>query len=388
MNDIQFAPCEKVVIRTCGSKAQIVLKKILESRLNIDVVAFVDANERKQGSLIKGVPVISLFKAREEYGKSYAKIYIPSFIDDDVDNELLIDEMLKMGFQSTDIYWIPIECILGDEAFAPKKCILSTDYCYLNYLEYKVCDHCNLNCHGCSHFANIVDGKVFQDFSNFYSGLIKLKKIIPHIFKIRLLGGEPLLHPDLKKFIKVLRELYPYSEIRICTNGILIQSLSEDMLQLMHKENIGFDITCYPLFYQKIEPISNMLKERDIFYYVESRFTFKPILYKEPIKFYQEKLTNCPCINLYDNKLAACPLIFTIKYYNRFFDENIPEDNFMIDLNDKELTGPSVIKKLRIPSPICNYCAMVRNDLDEIPWENTASREIKKTDWYPKKERK
>jgi molybdenum cofactor biosynthesis enzyme MoaA len=42
---------------------------------------------------------------------------------------------------------------------------------------------------------------------------------------LRLLGGEPLLHPDITKFIKYAKRYFPETLIGIGTNGILLPKM-------------------------------------------------------------------------------------------------------------------------------------------------------------------
>ena len=62
----------------------------------------------------------------------------------------------------------------------------------LDYIEYNVVGHCNLNCKGCSHFSNI-QKKEFADLATFEKDISMLKKLFSEIRLINLLGGEPLL---------------------------------------------------------------------------------------------------------------------------------------------------------------------------------------------------
>ena len=65
----------------------------------------------------------------------------------------------------------------------------------MNYLEHHIVDHCNLNCGGCSHFSPLAD-PWFEDFDTFKKDFLQLYDITHgNVGVIRLMGGEPLLHP-------------------------------------------------------------------------------------------------------------------------------------------------------------------------------------------------
>ena len=63
------------------------------------------------------------------------------------------------------------------------------------YLETHLCDHCNLNCKSCSHFCPLVTEPTFTDLEQYTKDIRVLSKKLA-IRTIRLMGGEPLLHPQ------------------------------------------------------------------------------------------------------------------------------------------------------------------------------------------------
>ena len=65
----------------------------------------------------------------------------------------------------------------------------------MNYIEHHIVDHCNLNCAGCSHFSPLARPWI-EDFETFKLDFKQLYNITKgDIHTIRLMGGEPLLHP-------------------------------------------------------------------------------------------------------------------------------------------------------------------------------------------------
>lgn len=75
---------------------------------------------------------------------------------------------------------------------------------YLRYLETHLCDHCNLNCKSCTHFCPLVTEPTFTDLEQYTKDIRTLSKKLA-IRTIRLMGGEPLLHPQVNDFIRVTR---------------------------------------------------------------------------------------------------------------------------------------------------------------------------------------
>jgi len=119
------------------------------------------------------------------------------------------------------------------------------NYKEFNYLEYHICDHCNLNCVGCFHNAPLVKEPVFRTVESFKSDLKQIKKFIPNNTPIGLdlLGGEPLLHPEILDFIKVAKNIIPVTEI--ITNGILLPKMSQEFFDIINNYNINIKWSKY-----------------------------------------------------------------------------------------------------------------------------------------------
>ena len=113
----------------------------------------------------------------------------------------------------------------------------------LDYLEFHLADHCNLNCAGCFHYAPFAERRLadLEDVRRDFSRLSVLFKNIRHI---RIMGGEPLLHPNVIEAAKIVRVAFPNSKIRIVTNGILLPKF--EGLGALAKLNVGVDWTKYP----------------------------------------------------------------------------------------------------------------------------------------------
>lgn len=105
-------------------------------------------------------------------------------------------------------------------------------------LEIHICDHCNLRCVACSHESPFATER-FDDPATLR---LALKALWRHYEAplIKLLGGEPLLHPDIGAIIEAVRAVTG-SRIRIVTNGLLLKK--------RHLELRGVDeihISAYP----------------------------------------------------------------------------------------------------------------------------------------------
>ena len=132
----------------------------------------------------------------------------------------------------------------------------------LDYLELHLTDHCNLNCKGCSHFSPIAT-KWFAKLSDYRHDLERLSQLFFNIRKIRLLGGEPLLHPEVNAFIAATRQHFPLASVVLVTNGILLPTMDEDFWKCCQKNGVTIDMTIYPPVSKKRDVIRKLVKKRE-----------------------------------------------------------------------------------------------------------------------------
>lgn len=298
-----------------------------------------------------------------EFGRKYAAgeltaIIIPKeyYIQQ---NELVL-ALLRAGVDVQDIYdGIRLNPQIRDQPEAVANLITPMiQDSYLPYLEYHVADHCNLNCKYCTHYSPLVPQPVYTEYERFAADLRQLKRHIADIGVIRILGGEPLLNPELGRFIELTRELYPVSIVTVVTNGMLIDRMEPSLIESMKKNMAFFHISFYPPLKDKVQAIQKFLYEREIPYTITSMITeFNKTQTLTPRGdedfFYSCFQASCTC--LHEGKVAPCYAPFTTKYFNAAFDQQLPV-NEGIDLYDEELTFPVMKAQLLIPMRRCSYC--------------------------------
>lgn len=107
-------------------------------------------------------------------------------------------------------------------------------------------EHCNLNCKACAHFAPLVKEKGFTDITEFTRDMERLSGLSRGEMRyIDLLGGEPLLHPDIASFLSVTRKNFPVGTIRIITNGLLLKAMKQDFWDAVTENRITIIISKY-----------------------------------------------------------------------------------------------------------------------------------------------
>ena len=106
--------------------------------------------------------------------------------------------------------------------------------------EYNLTEHCNLRCAGCSHSSELLPKK-FAAVKEFQRDLAVLSQVL-HLNELKLLGGEPLLHPDLLEFLRCARASGLAEEITLITNGLLLHRCDPATFELIDR----LQVSLYP----------------------------------------------------------------------------------------------------------------------------------------------
>lgn len=240
-------------------------------------------------------------------------------------------------------------------------------------------DHCNLNCASCDHFSPLAEEK-FMDINIFEKDCIQLNKLTGGIIEnIAILGGEPLLHPLINKFMEISRKYFPVGRIQIDTNGILLEKQPESFWLACSENEIDIFITIYPI---KIN--HSLIKKKADKYGVKLYYRGNPLIMKtdkwRKIKIDLNGKQNSIvsnnlcfagnyCFQLIDGRLYKCWRVAYIKYFNNIFNENLEvTENDYIDIysvnNFKE-----ILRKIKKPIPFCRYCNL--EEKEYITWQKS-----------------
>lgn len=257
-------------------------------------------------------------------------------------------------------------------------------------IDVHVVEHCNLNCKGCSHFSSIAKPE-FLDIQAYEKALPHLARIEKSIGQIQLLGGEPLLHPQLSELIKITKAYLPNTNINIVTNGVLLVSEQklkerEDFIDACKTNDVLIKISRYPgVNYEAVEDNLRKAGIKFIFFGDKrkdsgwSKFPlyingFKHI--SNQLKFL--KLTRCGsfnCLQLVGNKIYPCCHVAYVRHLNNFFNLKfeIKEGDY-VDVTKIKRSLP-VRKLLFMSTPFCKYCG---KGYTRSLWAKTAK---KKEEW-------
>ena len=111
----------------------------------------------------------------------------------------------------------------------------------LEFLEVMLIRTCNLSCQGCTTFSDLK----YQGYIGWEQGRAWLEPWIKRIELegIGIMGGEPLINPEIREWLIGLRELMPNTQIRFNTNGLLLEKHWDVVDLLQQLGNTVFKIS-------------------------------------------------------------------------------------------------------------------------------------------------
>jgi MoaA/NifB/PqqE/SkfB family radical SAM enzyme len=235
-------------------------------------------------------------------------------------------------------------------------------------LETHLVDHCNINCRGCSHFSPLVDGKVFTDIDIFKRDITRLRQLFQDVYEIRLMGGEPLLHPEINTFCEFARQIFPKSNISIFTNGALLLKMPDDFWKTCAEKNILVKITKYPINL-KLKIIKRKADSHNVRIKIPKQinFFFQFINIKgdsDPDQSFRACRTMYTTPFLRDGKLYSCSFTPHAHIFNQHFNQQIhvSRNDYINILAD--VSAAEIFDFLDHPIPMCKWCLTKRTYID------------------------
>jgi len=118
------------------------------------------------------------------------------------------------------------------------------------YLNLLATHFCNLNCKGCGAFMplyNLDKEKKYMRLEDLEKCLIRYNELFYDSSAdiIDIVGGEPLLHPQISEFCEIVRKYNPKSKISVITNGILIDKMKDEFFETLIKNDIKLTLSIY-----------------------------------------------------------------------------------------------------------------------------------------------
>lgn len=258
-------------------------------------------------------------------------------------------------------------------------------------MDYHVIDRCNLNCKYCNHLCPIVPSntppktlyEIFTDFE-------KISRFKDMMANFTILGGEPLLHPDIGIILKKVRELMPNNSISLTTNGTMFKRL-EELAPIIQENNIYVTLSLYPV--SNTEEIENAFKKyipctKMHIVRIPTDEGFAKRLLQEDEQKDIDRIYGCPrrrgCCQFANGRIYICHYSAALHYLKEKFGDQVKiEDNGFLEITENTKSG-DIIKFLYNDIPdVCRHCNDVSMfnpvngfyNFDYEPW-TTSTKEL------------
>ena len=136
----------------------------------------------------------------------------------------------------------------------------------LPFLETMITQVCNISCVGCTNYSDLTH----PGYVSWQEGQKQIKSWLDRVYipDFGIMGGEPLINPEVRDWIQGCRDLMPDSQIRFITNGLLLHK-HFDIIDLLNDiGNCLFKITVH---------VENAELE-DIIKRVHSMYKWEPVV--------------------------------------------------------------------------------------------------------------
>lgn len=365
---------KKIVIFGAGKAGQFLYDQIVSESEDYMVIAFID-NIVKES--YNDVPVMEPQYFFESANIQYDAIFLAAGAQKTL--KLMIKTCRK--YNVADIYMmhdIAGKCQLS--LFENGKMItryirklrFSKEKPSLSYFEVPITDNCNLNCKGCLFASNVTSGVKHVPLEELKRDAKRMSELFYDVPWIRILGGEPLMHPDIKKILTYYRECFQDSEIDLCTNGLLIPKMDADFWTCIKDNRISIHVSGYKPTYSMLDKIDCILKEQKVPYAILKREEFAKYYTKHgnnDIHKSYEKCMASGCYEVYRGKISTCSAMIAFERFNEQFGTSyeVIENEDWFDIHNPNLDAWEVCRKLDMPSQMCKYCS--DSVIEKFEWD-------------------
>lgn len=243
-----------------------------------------------------------------------------------------------------------------------------------------IIDYCKgIACYGCGVCSPIAQKSKYE-FNQFEKDFFMVDKFLHEkVTRINITGGEPFLHPDLLRFVAVLRKTYPTAVISISTNGLSFLTKDDYFWEELGKMNIVIDWTLYPIDYPNMdeffEKISESKNNQIQFVIHGDEYGDSKSSWLLPYSFEKQKKRDwlfcghhrdgSNCIDMRDGIIYYCYVNANIKQlekkfgdkFTESFNESMHDQRNYIKINEIESIN-QVLKFVKGRHPQCDYCAV------------------------------
>ena len=222
------------------------------------------------------------------------------------------------------------------------------------------------------HFAPMAD-RWFADLDRIAADFVRLKELFRNIREIRVMGGEPLLHPDCVAFLRIVRAAFPNCRLALVTNGLLLAKQSASFWDVCRETHALISLSVYPPVKPQVQALADLCREEGVPLECVESGTFIARYVPEGNVDVRKSFRHCRgswffCPILREGRVYRCAMGCYADYWKRAANAELPvEEGIELD----SATGPEILDYLMRPMCTCAYCSPAAR---EFAWRNGAPK--------------
>ena len=265
---------EKVIIYGYSSVGEAVYQECI--RRNLSIVCFCEDTKVQKNEAYAKVELYSLDEIvnRKLDGKfiiciANARPVIKKLEDAGYYNWELSTEYLMEDFYPHVAFTMKSREIAIKEI---KECILCHRYLempnkiFLKSVDLEITEKCSMCCRDCCNLMQYYKNPKNYSVDEVIDSVDDLLKYIDAVYEIRVIGGEPFMHPEIHRIIEKLILYHNVYRIMIYTNATIMPTT--EMWNVLDNKKVEFEITDYEKLSRNFSNIKKELDKRKITYEV------------------------------------------------------------------------------------------------------------------------
>lgn len=356
----------------------VLANKVIKS-FNMNVSCFMDNDFNKVGTFLTDKKVISPTEGLELHRDS--KIII--CINTRKNYEAVKEQLTEMGYSDIMdhamlIYMYHVD--LMKRAITPRDYVktltpveVDKETTILNHTLVILTDQCTLNCKQCGHLVPYYKKPQHYEKHQIIQSIKNLANSVDRIELLSLLGGEPLLHPDLVEICREISKISNIKYIRIVTNGTIVPS-NETLNEIKHSITY-FSVSDYGKYSFNKHELLERLTENDILFEVQGENTnWFPIFIpqknktqEESLRKYQTCVWGRGCSAVQNGEFHICNYSATgmrLGYIPKEESDYVDLLNNELMLDELKLEVKRLINR-EFPVVACEYCNFMFDEQTE-----------------------
>lgn len=249
--------------------------------------------------LAVGAQYVEVANFLDSNGIDYYDIYELCFVDTSYDEE-------ELTAQTKDIEYYKSLLHFG------KKYGKANDSLSLFSVDWVITERCSLRCRDCSNLMQYYQHPENKKKEALLTELTALSNACDKIMDVRIIGGEPFMHPAITDILTGALKIDNIHNFSIYTNATILPSY--DMLQLMKDKRVKCEISDYGSLAKNFPRFIDLMESNHIRHHIVKVDEWHKlgglINHNRSVEAMKSIFSNCYCndlITLLDGKLYRCP---------------------------------------------------------------------------------